>query len=104
MARYDKTKIRMDLARHGYVNTQHCRACANHYRRRLYRQQRDHKIRSDDPLFPFIENLYADLRRKRKENNDVRTSRVWNVEAVLKLELIRILDWIEDQLLAKIKN
>jgi hypothetical protein len=46
----------------------------------------------------FARHLLAALRRKRKEAHDVKITRQWRPESVNKIELIKILDWIEYRL------
>lgn len=45
-----------------------------------------------------LTELRREIARRRKENNANREKRPWNVEATIKLELIKLLDWIEDEL------
>lgn len=42
--------------------------------------------------------LRNEIDRRRKENECARARRRWNVDAVLKVELIQLLDWIESEM------
>jgi hypothetical protein len=46
----------------------------------------------------FLVDLRGEITRRRKENNAKREQRRWNVEAILKVELVNLLDWIESEL------
>ena len=45
-----------------------------------------------------LSDFRKEIDRRRKENHEKRNARNWNPEPVIKLELIRILDWIEEEL------
>jgi hypothetical protein len=46
----------------------------------------------------FLRELREEISRRRKENNSQREKRTWNSESVVKLELVKLLDWIENEL------
>jgi hypothetical protein len=57
------------------------------------------RIEPPDPeTRAFLKNLRKEITRRRKENHAQKQQRIWNVENILKLELIDLLDWIEDEL------
>jgi hypothetical protein len=45
-----------------------------------------------------IRVLLKEIKRKRKEAKAARENKVWNPEAIIKLELIDLIDWIEGEL------
>jgi hypothetical protein len=52
----------------------------------------------DTVLRAGLADLRKEITRRRKENECTRGKRRWNVDAVLKVELIQLLDWIESEL------
>jgi len=46
----------------------------------------------------FYANMRQEITRRRKENNAQKLRRNWNHEGTLKIELIRLIDWIESEL------
>lgn len=52
----------------------------------------------------FAAQLLVDLRRKRKEANDVKINSKWRPEAISIIDLHEIISWIENELEAFVKN
>jgi hypothetical protein len=51
-----------------------------------------------DKIAIYLSTLQKELARRRKENKSNRERRIWNMDAILKVELIKLIDWIEDEL------
>ncbi len=49
-------------------------------------------------LRAYLQDLRAEITRRRKENHDEFRKRKWNSESILKREQTALLDWIEEQL------
>lgn len=52
----------------------------------------------DANLIAFFKNLRHEITSRREANKAERAKRNWNVDAVLKVELVKLLDWIESEL------
>ena len=52
----------------------------------------------------FCRHLYQELGRKRQEANLARGKRNWNPDAICKLDLQKVLDWVEAELLTYING
>lgn len=46
----------------------------------------------------FVRRLYRELGQRRKEADLARSKRSWNTDAICKLDLIKVLTWIENEL------
>jgi hypothetical protein len=57
-----------------------------------------HKALDGRSVSECLTELRQEIARRKKENNANREKRNWNIEATVKLELIKLLEWIEDEL------
>lgn len=60
--------------------------------------QEPHVLLNDRPVAGFLLHLRKEINRRRKEANDKRDKHNWTHEGIIKLELVRLLDWIENEL------
>lgn len=61
-------------------------------------EARRHRPQLGTSYNAFLKNMRREITRRREEANAQRAKRNWQHDAVLKMELVRLLNWIETEL------